>query len=466
MWKRKHTLPSSISAMVDSLKKEYDSYVSARKINDTYYLYKEWLVWDAHSKRQNVKSAYIGRIKENGVFIKKSANSKLNMENAVRLIEERGGKVIMPQAKQKEHLSEIGDSDMRILTCLTMNARLTAKRIGKIAGVSERDVYYKIKVLEKAYSIKYMAQFFAPQLGYYPYLILVKFIDKKPTAAELKTAVESEPKIQLALLVNGEYDLIGYLLEENPFMAELTVLKFRTNALLSRYRAVFYTAPMSQRYGYLHLRDEFFTKVLSQKVSRKTDASEGQYPLLDRELKVLRELNSEGTLEFNEIDRRYGFNRGTALYTYEKLVKRGVIARTTMSIGKSDARYIGVIFVKRLDMSGYLKSKDYLYKDVIMEGSLINRYALICEVGSPDMLILAMPILGDDSIGENADRLREKLEGVEITSGIVTDNITGSICMRRFDNEYSYYYNDLVTEKRIPYKSRVDYENRLPHKGI
>ncbi len=62
--------------------------------------------------------------------------------------------------------------------------------------------------------------------------------------------------------------------------------------------------------------------------------------------------------------------------------------------------------------------------------------------------------------------LWEKLEGVEITSGIVTDNITGSICMRRFDNEYSYYYNDLVTEKKIPYKSRVDYENRLPHKGI
>ncbi len=465
MWKRKRALPHNIIAKVDALKKEYGSYISVRKNNDTYYLYKEWLVWDHHAKKQKVRSEYLGRIDRNGIFAKKSMKRTFNIESAIHLIEEHGGKVVMPAIEQKEQ-SEKKGTDLKVLTCLTMNARLTAKRIGEITGLSEQDVYYKIRNLEKDYSITYTSQLFAPNLGYYPYLILIKFIDEKPTVAELKAAFESESKIQLALLVSGEYDVIGYILEESPFMAELTILEFRANTALSRYRTAFYTAPMSQRYGYLHLRDEFFTDALSKKIQGVKESESIQYPLTERELKVLRELNADGAIEFSEIDRRHNFNRGAALYTYERLVKRGIIARTTMDIGNTGIRYLGVIFVKRLDVHDYLESKDYLYKDVIREGGHLNRYALICEVGSPDMLVLVVPIMENDSIEGWADKLKSSLKGVEITSGVVTENLTGNICMRRFDSEYSYYYDDLAAEKKIPFKSKIDYENRLPHKGI
>ena len=175
MWKRKTELPRLISETVKGLKTEYGFYLAVRRINDAYYLYKEWLVWDKYRKKQRVMSEYFGRVYENGKFKKKSSSHKLNLQNAIKLIEENGGHVILAE-KEKQGVNtipKIEESDKGLMTCLTMNARLPARKIGEIVGMKESDVYYKLKTLEKQFKFEYLVQLFAPPIGYYPYLSLI-----------------------------------------------------------------------------------------------------------------------------------------------------------------------------------------------------------------------------------------------------------------------------------------------------
>lgn len=468
MWKKKTELPHLISETVKRLKTEYGFYLAVRKINEAYYLYKEWLVWDKYRKKQRVISEYFGRVYEDGKFKKKSSSHKLNLQNAIKLIEENGGKVILGEKEKQDVniISKLEESDKGLMTCLTMNARLPARKIGEIVGMKESDIYYKLKMLEKQFKFEYSVQLFAPPVGYYPYLVLIKFTDEKPTLEELKAAIDGEPRVQFSVLSKGEYDVIGYLLEESPFMASRTVFKLRTNTILSKYRAVFYTTPISQRYGYIHIRDEFFDQVLSHKIANKKNINAENVPTLsEREFVVLKELNANGVVNFTEIDKKHNFTKGTALYTYDKLKKRGVIVRSTINAENTGIKYFGIIFIQRLDMSKYLKTKDYLSMDIINDNELLSKYALICDVGAPDMIILIMPIRGDTSIEQIANRFREKMEGVAISTAIVTENIIGHMCIRRFDNNYTYYYDELVSEKKLAHRTKIDYESVI-HKGI
>ena len=379
------------------------------------------------------------------------------------------GKVILQnKSPETEPLIEPDEIQKEILKCLTMNARLPANKIGKMAGIKGADVYYKIKNLEKQYGLTYTTQLFVPPLGYYPYLILIKFTNERPDIEELKRTIVNEAKIQFAVYAKGEYDVIAYMLEESPFMAEQTVLRLRTDTALGRYDAIFYTTPLAQSYGYIHIRDGFFSNILQPRILHKKRGTEitDNHPLGEREFIVLRELNENGALEFTEIDKRHGLDRGTALYTYDRLKAKGIIVRPTINASQTGIKYLGVIFIKRLDMSKYSKTKEHLYYDVINNNEIVSRYALICEVGAPDTVILFMPIRGDNSIDKIANELKGKLNGVEISSAIVTENLVGYICMRRFDNEYSNYYNELVAMKKLKPKIRTNYENVIQHKGI
>lgn len=468
MWKRKTELPYLISETVKRLKAENGFYITVRRINGAYYLYKEWPVWDKYRKKQKVMSEYFGSVYEDGTFKKKASSHKLNLQNAIKLIEDSGGKVLLAEKNEQSvgAFPEPEGNDKKLITCLTMNSRLTAHKIGEIVGMKESDVYYRLETLEKRFGFEYLAQIFAPPIGYYPYLILIKFTDEKPTLEELKAAIGGEPRVQFSVMAKGEYDVIGYILEESPFMASRTVLKLRTNTVLSKYPSVFYTTPISQRYGYIHIRDEFFDQVLSRKITNKKNVNAGNLPTLsEREFIVLRELNANGIINFTEIDKKHDLPKGTALYTYGKLRMKEVIVRSTISAENTGIRYFGMIFIQRLDMSKYLRTKDYLSFDLINDDEMLSKYALICDVGAPDMIILILPIRGATSIDQIAGHFREKMEGVNISTAIVTESIVGHLCIRRFDSNYTYYYDELVSERKLDRRTKTDYESVI-HKGI
>ena len=158
------------------------------------------------------------------------------------------------------------------------------------------------------------------------------------------------------------------------------------------------------------------------------------------------------------MDLKYSLGRGTSFYTYKKLKESGMISTTTINMRSSGMRYFGVMMIKRITMSQYARTSHHLYADVVNDLSYpINRYALICEVGAPDSVVAFVPLTGTNSIDEIAGALRKKLQGVEIDTSVVTSNLVGAICLRRFDNSYAMYYNNLIELKKLKQGNRIDY---------
>ena len=122
---------------------------------------------------------------------------------------------------------------------------------------------------------------------------------------------------------------------------------------------------------------------------------------------------------------------------------------------------MGILMIKRLYMNQYEKTKHNLYFEVLRTAGIVNPYALVCEIASPDSIMLFSPISGSDSIEEVADSINSKLKGVEITTGVVTGNLVGRICLRRFDNEHAIYYKDLVDMKKIEARGIKHYDPNL-----
>ena len=180
--------------------------------------------------------------------------------------------------------------------------------------------------------------------------------------------------------------------------------------------------------------------------------------LLEREFLVLRELNSYGNIDFPDIDRKYDLGRGASFYTYKKLKESGIISTTTINMRSSNVKYFGIMIIKRITMSQYAKTSHHLYADVVNDMSYpINKYALICEVGAPDSVVVFAPVVGIQSIDEMASVLRAKLQGVEISTSIVTSSLVGNVCLRKFDNSYAMYYTNLIESKRLKQGNRTDY---------
>ncbi len=459
MWEQKHSLPDGIRNIVAGLKDELGSYIAARLINGRYYLYREWKERDDNGK-QRMRTEYLGKVDDSGTFRRKMSGYKLNVENATRLIESLGGKVTMPERSTMQ-LAKESVTDNRILTCLSMNARLSAKNIGKIVGVPAATAYAKTKKLEKDYGIDYTTQFLLAPLGYRAFMVFAKFLDKKPSAEELKKAFGKEPKIQYAASTKGEYDIIAYLLDSTSTEAAKTVLNLRSG-LLGEYDAVFSTSSAAQKYGYVRLRDEFFGSELSKKVWHRsksaTDLKSGH--LLEREFILMRELNLDGRLNFSEIDKRHGFGSGTSTYTYKRLFEREIIRNATIDMKPQLIRYTGIIIIKRMNMSKYLKSANSLYADLVNDVSgPVGKYSLVCDVGAPDSVILFVPVYGNGSVDDIAASLASKLKGIEISTLAVSNELVGRICLRRYDNKHTIYYENIAASMKSGSESRMtDYD--------
>ncbi len=301
-----------------------------------------------------------------------------------------------------------------------------------------------------------------PPIGYSGYMIFMKFIDDKLDNEDLKRVFFLEPKVQYAVLTKGEYEIIAYLLDTSPYEAEKTAARLRESEVLADYKAVVYTSPIAQKYGYVHIRDEFFSEVLTNKVWHRTRGAKirDSDELLEREFQVLKELNNDGKADFSEIDQKYGLGRGASFYTYRKLKERGIISTTTINLSSLNIKYFGIMTIKRIQMSKYAKTRHHLYLDVINEfPHIINKYSLICEVGAPDSVVAFLPVIGDESIEDMASILRAKLRGVEISTSIVTSGLVGHICLRKFDNRYASYYNNLLEMKKQESGNRISYES-------
>ncbi len=359
----------------------------------------------------------------------------------------------------------------RILTALSMNGRAPARLVGKIAGISSQKAYRRMRSLEDKYGIRYLAETDLESLGYLKFIILIKFLREMPQADDLRKVLEPELRIQYAtVLRGGDYDLMLYVMAESNREIGLVSARLRRNTLLLKYPAEWYTTPFYEHYGFMPLRDEFIDtlrdKIVNRGSARPYQATkEKKKQIMQREFAILRELNSNGSADLMDVDRKYGFDTGRAQYAYYKLVESGILKRITISLQDLPIRYVAAIFIKITDMELYYGTRDSLLMSIIDRSDThINRYVLAGDIATPFGVLMLMPVFGEQDLDDTIRALSEA-KGMAIKSAIITTTLVGGLCFRRFDNAYSKQVEVMHSEFGMRLSGKTIYQEKQPTHG-
>jgi DNA-binding Lrp family transcriptional regulator len=460
-------VPSEVAKVFGKLREESKSKIYLKAIGGRYYVYKESGRWDKEKKKTIVKSEYLGRILDNGTYVKKIAAYGDELERAKALILEKGGNITWPERKEgteavqlsNQAPVEAGEIDTKLLMALSMNARASFAHIGKLVGLSPSATYARVKNLEKRYGIRYTAEIDLDKLGYTTHLILIKFQTEIPSMENLKEAVKKDPRIQLAFLTKGEYDLIIFVLTETGEEGRFGLYKQR-DTLFTDYDARWYRAPVYFTYNFIPIREEFF-ELLKAQVWKRTKETprlpEGRISY--GEYCVLYELVKNGVMDFSEIDRKYGFDRGMAQYTYHRLKEKQIIRRITMSMSNLPIKYLAVQYLENTNDKNWVEAKPKLLAHIIKETIRPTDYcALVGDAGTPNGSIFVIPLFSDEDLEKAEEELRSTIKNPKVTTSIVVSTLVNSLCFRKFDRTQSTQYNRLVDNYGFKNQPVIKYE--------
>ena len=459
-------VPKIIKSQFDKLREQSTSRIYLKSINHRFYVYKESGFWDKERKRTKINSEYLGRILEDGTYVRRLASYKDELEKAKSLIALHGGKILWEEKKEDavslQQNTEISatEVDLKLLTALSMNARLSASRLAEISGVNEQTAYSRVKTLENKLGVKYLLELDVSKLGYTPYIILIKFEGKMPTTEGLRKALSNEPKIQFVAATKGDYDVVAYMLDESVGKALDNFRNILFNTELGKYGARWNVMPFATVYSFMPLRDEFIDKILKGREWKRTreHPTPKQEELMQRELLVLRELNNNSNESLSKIDVKYGLDAGTTRYAYQTLKNQEIIVRSTITMANLPIKYTGIILVANIYEQKVKENRHKLLFDIMEYGDVSNKYSLMGNIGMPDGAIMFMPVLNEGDIDKAAVRIERELQGSVVRSLVVTDVLFGSFAYRRFDNDYSRQYNLLVEFRKLEPKRPTNYE--------
>lgn len=459
-------LPDVIAQALERAKRELGGNVTISRLNGHYYLYRRSTRWDKDNKRVRSSAEYLGRITDSGAFIGKGLASSGDLERARELILSRGGSVTLPgshaEAQAAPEPEKTSDTDRKIITTLSMNSRANLAFIGKSVGLKPNSTYYRIKQLEERYGIRYIMELNPGNLGYQEYLGLIRFVGKRPDTARLREAFSSIPNVQLALLTSGRYDMLVHFVARNNDNASSMFYKFLLDKTIGEYDLEWAISPFFSTYCFVPLRDNFY-ELLKEKIWKRSKETPRLMPgqITSREHAVLQSMNSNANIDFTSIDKAHGLERGTARYTYHRLVENGTVVRPTITMQRSGVRYNAVMLISMINGKLVTDSRERLLFEIIDDTkSMTNKYALVGNTGAPSGALFICPIRRDGDLQRIEANLLEKIKGSELITLIVTEALVGNLCYRSFDNMHSRQYKRIIEDyKRNLPQNKVNYDD-------
>ena len=324
-----------------ALKQENDSY-ELKKISGGYYVYLSSGRSDGAGKTRKI-SIYQGKITPSGTFVKVKHKRKSVLDAAATLNSAR-----LPPIENQDDVPSNADAKIRqgslkyeekLLTALSMNGKISLHELSKMLGLSINATNWQLGRIEKRYDIRYLPEIDVTKFGYLQFLVTAKFLNGPPPIEEIRKAISKEPEVQLALLTKGDFDLMLHLLVQNVEDAKVLIIKVRDS--LGAFDSIWNSMPMYETYGFIPVKDEFI------------DLLKHRGKLLDREYAVLKELNRDASIEFSQIDSKYGFDAGRANYSFHKLKDEGKIKRITITVRKLPVKYLGVIMSNMINRAKF-----------------------------------------------------------------------------------------------------------------
>ncbi len=248
----------------------------------------------------------------------------------------------------------------------------------------------------------------------------------------------------------GAYDLFIFFLAPDPTTAENMIYNLRLDPTLINCPAHWYASYFTVGMGYVPLRDSFFGIVEKQVWHRsKEQPRKGKSQIFIREFGTLKELNSNGLVEFSKIDEKYGLNKGAANYTYYKLIEEKMINRVTITMGKPPIKDVAIMLIKQKDLLKFQKKRKEWLLDVITEGNTpLNKYILSGDVGSPYGILRTLPIYQNGDLEKIENTISKMIKGAEIKTSMLSEILTGRLGFRKIDIKETWLYQTFVKEYR------------------
>ncbi len=262
-------------------------------------------------------------------------------------------------------------------------------------------------------------------------------------------------------LTGSEYHLLLYVIARTNQELSFLCRDLRRKGKFYHHRSEWYITTFFEYYNFVPLRDELI-ETLSEATVKEENLFEeklsgNEKGLLKREFAVLRELNTNGIMNFTDIDKKYRFDEGRAQYSYHKMLENGLLQRVTITMRSLPVKYIGIIFLVIDDTNKFDESRpDFLVNIIKEDTNLANYYSLVGDIGTPYGVILFRPVFDNKDL-EAVSRELSRIKGASIKIAIATDLILGELCLRKFDSGYSRQYETLLKFGKLTETSRVDY---------
>ncbi len=342
---------------------------------------------------------------------------------------------------------------------LSMNARLPIPRLAKLAGLSEQATHTRVKILEEKLGIKYLLETNLESLGYITYLVTIKFQDNIPTSKEIEETIMDENHIIFAATTKGEYDILMYLIDEDPASANEHFVRLRYKEPLIKYKAIWNFGYITKSLSFVPLNETFIENILKNKIGSKSKDIFQSHTgsLKHREFLLLKELNSDSKVSFSDIDKKYNLNKGTSRYAYHNLKNKGLIVRPTISMTKAVAKYTGILQIYNIDYEKIRANRYKFLLDLNEHGSVVDRCCLAGNIGSPNGAMGLFPLSYDFELEKTAERVKDELQGSIVNTLIITGIIKGELCYRRTDSTYTKNYKVLTEMGKVTNKTQINY---------
>ena len=456
-------LDSKIQKALNELKDNYSKNLITKLDQKTgnFKVY-EFIKSNAIDKKENFLYKYIGFIKQDGFFIPVKNKNLINVNNRLnqfKKIDDLDKELEYYNFEEKNNEFGVSEYEEKILTALSMNSRLSYSKIGKLLKLKRTASVYQIEKVIKKYNVKPILEWYTKSMGFFHYIIFIKFLGEFPDDIEkLTEKLKSYPEIQLAAMTVGKYDIFMYV--RSLGIGDLDSIISNAYIFLKGYKIKVVISEFDQTFGFIPLRDEFFEKLKSSVwVKDKTHPRPDSNQFTPNEFEFLRELNKNPTENFVSIDKKLGFDVGTSRFLYNKLLKRGIIRRPTISILNNNVKQIAVISVKVYDFGLIGKNKKILLYNVLEKDGLIDKYSFFGDYYTDRAEMFIKPLMKDENLDEVLLKFKDIYKETKFDILIVTEILFGEFVFRRFDSTYSAPYKLLVDEYNIKPEKKIDYFN-------
>ncbi|MCL5238928.1 MAG: hypothetical protein M1286_00425 [Candidatus Marsarchaeota archaeon] len=272
-----------------------------------------------------------------------------------------------------------------------------------------------------------------PLTGFGEYLVFVKFIGKKPEDGEIVKAMGGSYAAQFAAKVNGENDLVIYVVERSYEDAVRFTDVLSKN--LSRYKMVASTTKVWSRFGFFPLSNKLIE----------------QFDIFDTYKNLLFGLNDGGRNTFTDIGKR--FNQGPAqmLYAYDRLARTEILKRVSYFEAKPRSTYRIVAVAKIENDKEYEEAKNGWFIKLVKEyEKRENEFVFMCDTPSPRGAVVIAELASKTAANKFLSRMKSGLKGAEISSMQLTKVLVGNLGVRDFDMRYTSQYKRLERNRVVP----------------